>query len=96
MTLLPRMSVTNKPLDKPLAYVDVASFKESLHYVNFQVLLYYLSNVLMTILPLFEQASKFSIVRKGYFAHVEEPEKVLRQDKNVRNLNLDTFSELRT
>jgi len=34
-------------------------------------------------------------VRRGTFAHLEDPDKGLRYDNIVRNLNLHTFTELR-
>ena len=34
-------------------------------------------------------------VRRGTFAHLEDPDKGLRYDKIVRNLNIYTFTELR-
>jgi hypothetical protein len=39
---------------------------------------------------------RFRQVRRGTFEHLEDPEKSLRADKTVRNLNLNTFGALRT
>jgi hypothetical protein len=59
------------------------------------VLLYYLSNILYTLLPLLQQANRLRLARTGKFAHIEEPEQALRYDAGVRNMNLDTFPDLR-
>ena len=76
--------------------MDAGSLRENLLLESFQLLSYYLGNVLYTLLPTLEQAARFRQVRRGAFSNLEEPEKGLRCDKTVRNLNLHTFSGLRT
>jgi hypothetical protein len=76
--------------------VESASLRESLLFENFQILSYYLSNILFTVLPMVEQASRFRVIRTGRFEYIEDPEIALRSDQNVRNMNLQTFVELRT
>ena len=90
------MSISQKPVNHLLTNVESASLRESLLYENFQLLCYYLSNILYTVLPVMEQASRFRVVRSGRFEFIEEPEIALRSDQNVRNMNMQTFVELRT
>ncbi len=70
--------------------------KETLLFENFQILNYYLSNLLLSLLPLLELSTRFKVVSEGRFSHLDDPLKALRYDAMVRNMSLHTFLELRT
>lgn len=95
-TIQPLVSISHKPVNRVLNNVETASLRESLLNENFQLLCYYLSNILYTVLPVMEQASRFRVVRTGRFEYIDQPEIALRSDQNVRNMNMQTFVELRT
>ena len=69
----PRVSVTTKAINRPLNFVEAASIKEKILCESFQLLCYYLSNVLYSILPLLSQALRFHMVRTGRFSYLENP-----------------------
>lgn len=96
VTVQPRLSISTKPVQHPLNYLDTGSLRENLLYESFQAYIYYLSNLLLTALPMLKQAIKLAFIRKGIFESSENPQRALRYCGGVRNINLGTFLELRT
>lgn len=86
VTFQPKLSISTKPVQRPLSYHDSSSLREDLLLQNFQLLSFYLQNILYSIFPLTEHAARFEAARKGIYTHMEEPLQALRADPTLRNL----------
>ena len=53
-TLQPKLEISSKPVARPLNNIDGSSLRENLFLENFQILTYFLSNLLHTLLPVLE------------------------------------------
>ena len=91
----PKLSITRKPPLNPMNNEGLFSNKECELFENFQILCYYLSNVLYSMIPILQEAVKLRIAESGRLSHLEEPEVALRQDQLVRNMNMYTFTPIK-
>jgi hypothetical protein len=92
MTVEPKLSITNKPVVRPLGSTDMLSVKECELSENFQIFTYYLANTLYSLLPLMQEAVRLRVTATGVFNNVEDPLKALRFDKMVRHMNMNVFT----
>ena len=67
VTFQPKLQISSKPILRPLSYIDTSSKRESYLYESFQLMIFYLSNALFTMLPMLQQSIKFTMIRKGSF-----------------------------
>ena len=47
-------------------------------------------------MPMLQEAIKLTFIRKGTFEGLDNPKKALKHCASIRNINLDTFLEMRT
>lgn len=74
---------------------EMYSKKQCEIFENFQLLLYYLSNILYSLIPLYQEVTKLRIAESGRYADLEDPyTQGLKKDSMYRNMTMNTFHDL--
>ncbi|CDW82188.1 ras-2 protein [Stylonychia lemnae] len=95
ITTEPKLSITKKAIIRPMNKEEVYSAKECQLYENFQLFSFYLSSVLYSIIPFFQDVTRLRVAESGRFAYVEDPIQQLRWDQMIRHMNESIFPEMK-